>query len=218
MPDWRNPADYEYTAKLTLHQWAWEFLRRNPEYCRRWKAIMSRDADTGTSVLKQINERITLGGDFGLLMAADPVFRFSDALAQWSIGTGVKVVVSAREAEEILAEWPDLSQKIMLIFDLSEDLRPQLQHAEWILPTVRENIQRRIDHEPYRPTIRPQPDKYPIYVRALDGRAADASQRKIGKLLFPASDEPRDAARRALERADRLVAGGYRDLLYKADV
>ncbi len=36
MPDWRDPQAYAFTARLTAAQWAWEFLRRNPEYRRAW--------------------------------------------------------------------------------------------------------------------------------------------------------------------------------------
>ena len=39
MPDWRHAEDYAFTADLTRHQWAWEFLRRNPDYRRRWAAF-----------------------------------------------------------------------------------------------------------------------------------------------------------------------------------
>jgi len=30
--DWRSSADYASCARLTRDQWAWEFLRRNPDY------------------------------------------------------------------------------------------------------------------------------------------------------------------------------------------
>lgn len=32
LPDWRDPANYAYTAHLTARGWAWEFLRRNPAF------------------------------------------------------------------------------------------------------------------------------------------------------------------------------------------
>jgi Proteobacterial transcriptional regulator-like domain len=32
MPDWKNPEDFVYTMHLSRDQWAWEFLRRNPDY------------------------------------------------------------------------------------------------------------------------------------------------------------------------------------------
>ena len=34
-----GPSDvpaYDYTRSLTRRGWAWEFLRRNPAYCRDW--------------------------------------------------------------------------------------------------------------------------------------------------------------------------------------
>jgi hypothetical protein len=39
MPDWRHAEDYAFTADLTRHQWAWAFLRRNPDYRREWAAF-----------------------------------------------------------------------------------------------------------------------------------------------------------------------------------
>ena len=39
MPDWRNSKDYEYTKDLTPSEWAWEFLRRNPEFLDDCEAL-----------------------------------------------------------------------------------------------------------------------------------------------------------------------------------
>ena len=36
MRDWRNTNAYAFAAFLTREQWAWEFLRRNPDYRRAW--------------------------------------------------------------------------------------------------------------------------------------------------------------------------------------
>jgi len=30
--DWRSAADYADTSSLSVSGWAWEFLRRNPDY------------------------------------------------------------------------------------------------------------------------------------------------------------------------------------------
>ena len=35
--DWKNPQDYQDMQKFTVHQIAWEFLRRNPEYIKDWE-------------------------------------------------------------------------------------------------------------------------------------------------------------------------------------
>jgi hypothetical protein len=41
--DWRNPDDYAYTDGLRLHDWAWEFLRRDKNFreisLKYWDAV-----------------------------------------------------------------------------------------------------------------------------------------------------------------------------------
>jgi hypothetical protein len=36
MPDWADPTAYPKPDDLSLRQWGWEFLRRNPEYQLDW--------------------------------------------------------------------------------------------------------------------------------------------------------------------------------------
>lgn len=36
MRNWKNPDDYRFTERLSRELWAWEFLRRNPDYQRDW--------------------------------------------------------------------------------------------------------------------------------------------------------------------------------------
>jgi len=40
--DWRFAQDYDYTTDLTKEQWAWQFLRRNPEYQQDWHCFIRR--------------------------------------------------------------------------------------------------------------------------------------------------------------------------------
>jgi hypothetical protein len=39
LPNWREPSEYPDAKKTTGRQWAWEFLRRNPEYQRLWEQV-----------------------------------------------------------------------------------------------------------------------------------------------------------------------------------
>lgn len=39
--NWRDPKEYAYMKKHTPELWAWEFLRRNPDYNRDWKRALS---------------------------------------------------------------------------------------------------------------------------------------------------------------------------------
>ncbi|MHB8455301.1 MAG: transcriptional regulator domain-containing protein [Acidiferrobacterales bacterium] len=36
-PDWRDPSAYSFTWQLSRERWAWEFLRRNPQYIADWE-------------------------------------------------------------------------------------------------------------------------------------------------------------------------------------
>ena len=40
MPDWCDPIQYPCDRPLRLRQWAWKFLRRNPEYRSLWRACI----------------------------------------------------------------------------------------------------------------------------------------------------------------------------------
>lgn len=37
--DWRRDATYGYTDALPRRGWAWEFLRRDPDYRRTWPSL-----------------------------------------------------------------------------------------------------------------------------------------------------------------------------------
>ena len=37
VPDWRSPTDYAYLNDLDPAGFAWEFLRRNPDYRRNFR-------------------------------------------------------------------------------------------------------------------------------------------------------------------------------------
>lgn len=59
MPDWKDPGDYHFTQDLTSELWAWQFLRRNPEYRKdyqwfieTWKAL---EADYGKAPNRDFN-------------------------------------------------------------------------------------------------------------------------------------------------------------------
>jgi hypothetical protein len=45
-PDWRRRETYEYTRGLPRRGWAWEFLRRNPDYRREWAPPADATIDT----------------------------------------------------------------------------------------------------------------------------------------------------------------------------
>lgn len=41
LPDWRDAKLYPKPKEISLKQWAWEFLRRNPEYQKQWEETIA---------------------------------------------------------------------------------------------------------------------------------------------------------------------------------
>ena len=228
MPDWRNPADYEYTADLTLHGWAWEFLRRNPEYRERWRQIQPDAPDAWESM-------VTLGDAFGLWVAADPSRDFFEARPEWSIGSGVKILRSYQSSllddpQGKPLPWPGWPVHVALLFDLSEDVGVQIREAEARLRRRQHEAAADLASRVIRPDARPQPQKFAAYIRALDGHEGGASQLEIGRVPFPeigprmdadavrAAERERKNAAHAIRAARQLAGGGYRDLLFKPEI
>ena len=70
---WRNPDDYAYTRELSRELWAWEFLRRDPEYRKPnvpdellWREVFTevpRVTRKDKEYLSGSNGRIALGFD-----------------------------------------------------------------------------------------------------------------------------------------------------------
>lgn len=63
-PDWRNPADYPAPEGTSPRRWAWEFLRRNPDYRADWEAFANRlRAAAGTRPALALAVRHELNGE-----------------------------------------------------------------------------------------------------------------------------------------------------------
>jgi hypothetical protein len=106
---------------------------------------------------------------------------------------------------------------LSLNFDLTMPLEPQLRQATRYLESFQKTwVDWAKTTEPdyeIGKRRRPQVEKFKSYIRALDGKAAGASQEPIGEVLFPDASDPRDAARYAIRAGEELAARGYRDLL-----
>lgn len=69
--DWQDSDHYSAADQLDVVQWAWEFLRRNPEYQRLWDLFDSLpdaiDLEDGSSMVKCGKWKGTPWGDFAFL-------------------------------------------------------------------------------------------------------------------------------------------------------
>ncbi len=223
--DWTKPEDYAYTRSLTRHQWAWEFLRRNPEYRKDWNSLQERIASAVDSSAEQDQGQsvpdvnMGLAAKWDLYALADPNipahemrnrphFRYT---ADVSIMTGD--TPQAQDRDGVLwVHWP---YSLALRFNVLIPVEPQLEVARKILLHWRRKV--RADSRVRRMQGKPQPAKFPLYVRLLDARLAGLSELKIGLALFKTSFDPRTKAHDAVKAARRMASSGYRDLLLTPD-
>ncbi len=82
-PDWQDDAAYEYTKTLDLEGWAWEFLRRNPEYKADWAEFLKKKSE-----LEKVYGKITSWKTKGLEAEPkawhyDPPKKLGESNAAW---------------------------------------------------------------------------------------------------------------------------------------
>ncbi|WP_159587935.1 transcriptional regulator domain-containing protein [Chelativorans xinjiangense] len=69
-PDWQDRGAYDYTERLTRRGWAWEFLRRNPDFQKDLARGLSRAAwletESGVVVIRLAPSDVDLS-QWGLL-------------------------------------------------------------------------------------------------------------------------------------------------------
>ncbi len=71
--DWCNPQSYAYTQRLSRDAWAWEFLRRNPDYRAAWAHMLGRASRVPSLAARW----------FGLVTFEDPDRTAAEARCLW---------------------------------------------------------------------------------------------------------------------------------------
>ncbi|HBU28918.1 MAG: hypothetical protein A2X71_12880 [Thiobacillus sp. GWE1_62_9] len=216
---------YAHCATLTRDQWAWEFLRRNPDYQRDYQAFITiwraLEADYGAPPNRDFSRWKRdpraygpLPGDAELAAPAGELCTVDDDRVLLECWMGAKWGFHKFPLDpERTAPAPDeLSwrpppqpyapaeppYRLDLTFDLSLPLPPQLEAAKFRLVSRAAELRRQGLAAPK--SVANQCDRWTMMLRLLDGVAApdgDAEDLLIG--------------------ARALVAGGYRVILRLAD-
>lgn len=194
-PNWKNPS--EYPASRFPRHWAWEFLRRNPEYQSDYEYAqqfcLSGGGYAGNSPYSGILKKYgisTMLPDPSNSQAAKPTggLLFS--------GEGIRIhQYSEREKVQRVDgdfEWPYRTNfhpplpaheaEIYLQFDLSKPLGPQLNHAKAVLHAHQQHGVSKGRFEVKNNRFRPR--DYPDYLRLLDSRDAGASLKESGMIIY----------------------------------
>jgi len=192
--NWKRERDYEYTQNLTPTLWAWEFLRRNPDYRDSW--------ETGDESRAQ---------EWGLARLVDPDERSPEGL-RFNMSFGGMII-----GERNFYLTVPLGH-VYYDFDITKPLPPQLQKAGSDLRLVRD-MEDRIGEIPSASDSRMRTDKWPEYFRLLDAAAAEASRQEIAAELYPnltdehGENEGQKAVSKRLLVAKEMARHGYRKIL-----
>ena len=241
--DWRSPAAYAYAADLDHPGMAWEYLRRNPDYCGAFENAAA-DADIETDGPAR---------DWGLRFLADPDDRADDAAVFWrpEVSPAVIPLTSAPIVTPTtvipLAKWPGEITRREAEDGLHVLVREDAAtHQVWLIEPVKRaaplaaaiplddtaphrtdafgRFWRFLKHPARRARTdrRRRLDRLITALRVLDGRMSGASYRIIAEALFGkarVAAEPwktaslRDTVIRLARTGFSLKRGGYRGLL-----
>ena len=204
MSDWRNANDYRFPADFPDYLWAWEFLRRNPEYRRDWEAALSRFVSKTDEFEREIDARKVLesGGTLVVLGedwsedATNPAFCLPvDEAHRWGLkrlfnpstdkpewltfSPDFGTVHYLRKGEPFKARGPAYP---IVEFNLHLPLKPQLE-------AISEPLERARKHLGIKPRrIMQYRSLWPHYLRLLDADLDERTPRQIADVLNRESD------------------------------
>ncbi len=238
--NWTNSEHYEHISNRTsLSFWAWQFLRRNSEYKKRWLEFREQCVDHA-KFGKQHNEirlyainrkefanewtgkvpqavMMPLGRlwglEFGLSHMYNPT-HFDFQFRSFKIPPKVFIPFTPLPSppDETGSPMIGKTQNLLpLVVDLSYPI-------DQILKAVEQNIEG--FHEDYREKggAVPKPTKlhfkkWALYLRVLDAHMESVAVRKIARTLFDDTETGRSSARNHLNAAVKFRDGGYREIL-----
>jgi hypothetical protein len=224
MKNWRDLEDYSFTDDLPPWRWAWEFLRRNPEYQADFQdAIRRFNAREGeyaaeAEILDAIGDFIPTDG----WVKSVPSMQVHEKWLLWFYLNPELDVPDNSPFVEFgnLYLWeegrrPLQDYEVLVRFDLRFPIKPQWAFARERLGRRKRTKSTRGDFRQRVP--RNQPKKWQLYLRLLDARAANASYVEIAAVLFGIDDRSqKDPVRKVdgpLRQARRMSRAGYREIL-----
>jgi hypothetical protein len=85
-PDWEVESEFDYADTLSMPEWGWEFLRRNPDYQKAWessKNAFSAAGECGLSVVIHTTASRNALQDWGCLYSSQPTLNARHATVFW---------------------------------------------------------------------------------------------------------------------------------------
>jgi len=216
-PDPRDADAYpKPTSATPMAQWAWEFLRRRSDYRAWWDRLVrpfidGRGGYDEAAVYRHIVESdASVRRKGGTYLAPWEAMRREFRVC----GSPLNGVLDPRSnrppffevvnVSRILALGNDVKiPEVLISFDVSLPLDPQLKDARRVLEYARRELPDR--GEKSARSVKLRIDKFPDYLRLLDFEAAGAPDREISEHLFKnqSGERLRDTVRKTFAAAHR---------------
>ena len=201
MPDWRNPDDYIVPRDFPNFRWAWEFLRRNPDYRKDWAAVLQRYRARGPKEYGSFDENVALHDREPGRWHPDPdhpdFFLPEIEREKWSLSDIFNPATSEPRFLRFELEFgflffkregasvsPAGKRYPWAFFDLELPLKPQLRAVETALAAA----QQRHGIKPHR--ILHYRNLWPRYLRLLDADLDGRTPKQIADALASENDVP----------------------------
>jgi len=221
--EWSNKADYANTEDFTASQWAWEFLRRNPEYATDWDWFnttwLALEFEYGKPPNRDFNRwqqdprahRVNdfqpseepenlliecwMGSRWGFYVF--PQSPSEEEPPPWREPEEVVTLLDGSEAEYFTAN----SGHIALGFDIHQPIEKQVEYCQRMLRILQRQAEQ--SGQMVVRNIASQSQQWRVYLRLLDAQISGASEKEIA-LAFGKIDIEKSYA-----IAQRLCAVGY---------
>ncbi|MBF0371590.1 MAG: hypothetical protein HQL52_19305 [Magnetococcales bacterium] len=191
-PDWRDPNAYPSPEGTPLSKWAWEFLRRNPDYQKDYHEINDLDGLDALIFTPPATPGESLN-DYEKRMRKDghETWEFVSRATLKAKKWGLKEMISPAEEWGFSFETSVLTEtwgcstrdpnKVAFVFDLSWPIGPQLRHVKRAL-----QIKQKITGKPKQ--ARKQVAHFPSYLRLLDAKEKEITTADMARVIFPEID------------------------------
>lgn len=238
LPNWKDASAYPDPDSTTPDQWAWEFLRRNPEYQQDFSVLTTFfDCDKGVFRPKKLAQYgyddatralASFCEKYGLEYAIFPpapdrdFSRIGSLKASWGPAHVTYQDYFLGLGREQPALSPTKPGEVVIRVDLSLPISTTIERVSALMEDLRSYLRQRGDiQQDGDPRFRP--DKYPIYLRLLDAESCAASLDDMASEIYPGKSnsypeyQGRDAARKALQAAERYRDSDYRLIPFAKD-
>jgi hypothetical protein len=220
LPDWADVSKYPEPEKATPRVWAWEFLRRNPEYQKVWEQLAKLPSGFIRHDFAADDIRQRLENEFGIRVPAAPSMNSSDPDFQRlpvfvrQVKTWMKPMGLPDDSEPYVVEAKVLEAgEVIIQFDLRWRLEDQLEAAKTFLSDqalqlhelgIIDAADRRLKFKYFRD-----------HLRILDAKSQGEPHNEISKQIYGLEDKyPDNTAQQkvsdSLKRAKWFRDTGYR--------